>query len=293
MNWSKFKVFYQVANVGSFTRAGEILCISQSAISRTVIELEETLGTKLFDRGCRGVALTKDGEFVYERVREMFEAVENIQQVYKNKGRSPSGQLDVAFDHILSSADIAILLFEFNQKYPKVQLSSVGYGEGGHVLVGLQRPAKRHINQIEISKLKFGLFASKEYLQERGPLTEPAQLLEHQLITLNNNEAGKAVNDWFLGLGPGGEEPCKPHIQVNSGNDLLEMARHGCGIVALPVSANLFREHKLVRVLPEVASPSFEVGCEFPEQLQNDARVRAFTDFLRDRFNEINMNELK
>ncbi len=61
----------------------------------------------------------------------------------------------------------------------------------------------------------------------------------------------------------------------------------------LPLSGNLFRGHELVRVLPEIVSPSSEVCCEFPEFLQNDARVDAFTSFLRERFNEINMNELK
>lgn len=59
MDWDKIRVFYAVAEAGSFTHAGESLSLSQSAVSRQVSSLEETLQTPLFHRHARGLMLTE------------------------------------------------------------------------------------------------------------------------------------------------------------------------------------------------------------------------------------------
>ena len=72
MDWDKLRVFHAVSIAGSFTKATETLNISQSAISRQIIILEEELGTPLFNRVARGLVLTSAGEKLRDTVVSVF-----------------------------------------------------------------------------------------------------------------------------------------------------------------------------------------------------------------------------
>ena len=72
MDWDKLRVFHAVAEAGSFTHAGESLNISQSAVSRQISELEESLSVPLFHRHARGLILTEQGELLFRTAREVF-----------------------------------------------------------------------------------------------------------------------------------------------------------------------------------------------------------------------------
>ena len=71
MDWDKLRVFHAVAEAGSLTHAGETLHLSQSAVSRQIRGLEDTLGVTLFHRHARGLILTEQGELLLEATREM------------------------------------------------------------------------------------------------------------------------------------------------------------------------------------------------------------------------------
>ena len=72
MDWDKLRVFHAVAEAGSFTHAGESLNLSQSAVSRQISALEESLNVPLFHRHARGLILTEQGELLYRTAREVF-----------------------------------------------------------------------------------------------------------------------------------------------------------------------------------------------------------------------------
>ena len=72
MDWDKLRIFHAVADAGSFTRAGEGLNLSQSAVSRQISTLEESLQVKLFHRHARGLKLTEQGEELFLTAHEVF-----------------------------------------------------------------------------------------------------------------------------------------------------------------------------------------------------------------------------
>ena len=72
MDWDKLRIFHEVAAAGSFTRAGDKLNLSQSAVSRQIGALEESLGLTLFHRHARGLLLTEQGELLFDTVHEVF-----------------------------------------------------------------------------------------------------------------------------------------------------------------------------------------------------------------------------
>src|SRR5947207_1736597 len=72
MDWDKLRVFHAVAEAGSFTHAGEALNLSQSAVSRQISALEESLSVPLFHRDARGLILTERGKRLYRTAQHVF-----------------------------------------------------------------------------------------------------------------------------------------------------------------------------------------------------------------------------
>ena len=60
IDWDKVRIFYVAADAGSFTHAGDVLQISQSAVSRQVSALERDLGVPLFHRHARGLIRSEE-----------------------------------------------------------------------------------------------------------------------------------------------------------------------------------------------------------------------------------------
>ena len=75
INLEYYRIFYHVAKAGSFTLAGEELCISQPAVSQAVKLLESSLGNKLFIRVPKGVRLTPEGAVLYSYVQKGYEYI--------------------------------------------------------------------------------------------------------------------------------------------------------------------------------------------------------------------------
>ena len=72
MDWDKLRVFQAAAEAGSFTHAGERLHLSQSAVSRQISSLEESLNVALFHRHARGLILTEQGEVLLSTTKDVF-----------------------------------------------------------------------------------------------------------------------------------------------------------------------------------------------------------------------------
>lgn len=79
MDWDKLRIFHSVAKEGSFTRAGEKLGLSQSAVSRQISTLEDSISVALFHRHARGLILTEQGELLYDTTQEIFRKLSHIE----------------------------------------------------------------------------------------------------------------------------------------------------------------------------------------------------------------------
>ena len=79
MDWDKLKIFYAVAEAGSFTNATVNLNLSQSAISRQIQSLEQDLKVQLFERHARGLTLTEHGEYVFKTARDVISKIKEVE----------------------------------------------------------------------------------------------------------------------------------------------------------------------------------------------------------------------
>ena len=122
--------FHAVATHGSFTRAAEMLHITQPTLSGQVKELEERYGTKLFVRHGRRVELTDIGKSAFSITRLMFRHEEEVEHLLQSARALTSGELRVAAD----SPYIATpLLAQFQRLYPGIQIS-IQYGNSQQLM---------------------------------------------------------------------------------------------------------------------------------------------------------------
>jgi len=126
--------FHAVATHGSFTRAAEMLNITQPTLSGQVKELEERYGTKLFLRHGRRIELTDIGKSAYAITRQLFRHEEEVEQLLQAARALTSGQLRVGAD----SPYIATpLLAQFQRLYPGIRIS-IQYGNSQQLMSWLQ-----------------------------------------------------------------------------------------------------------------------------------------------------------
>ncbi len=122
--------FHAVATHGSFTRAAEMLNITQPTLSGQVKDLEERYGTKLFVRLGRRIELTDIGRSAFNITRLLFRHEEEVEHLLQSARALTSGELRVAAD----SPYIATpLLAQFQRLYPGIQIS-IQYGNSQQLM---------------------------------------------------------------------------------------------------------------------------------------------------------------
>ncbi|UYZ84431.1 LysR family transcriptional regulator [Entomomonas sp. E2T0] len=129
LNLHLVRIFYQIVESQSFTKAAEKLFISQSAVSKAIRELETQLGLSLIERNMAGVKknrtikLTEDGRILFEHARAIFSlekvAIDDLQARIGLK----QGKLRVGASTTVASYWLANYVTAFHQKYPNIELN--------------------------------------------------------------------------------------------------------------------------------------------------------------------------
>ena len=125
MDWDKLRIFHAVADAGSLTHAGDTLHLSQSAVSRQIRALEESLGTTLFHRHARGLILTEQGEALNRTVREVFAKLAMTEALLTESKEKPTGRLKVTTTTGFGSGWLAPRLQAFFEMYPDVSMTLI------------------------------------------------------------------------------------------------------------------------------------------------------------------------
>src|SRR3954471_219508 len=125
MDWDKLRVFHAVAEAGSFTHAGETLNLSQSAVSRQISALEDSLHVPLFHRHARGLILTEQGELLFRTAREVFAKLAMSESLISESKDRPKGPLKITTTVAFGSIWLTPRIHEFLDLYPEIQVSLV------------------------------------------------------------------------------------------------------------------------------------------------------------------------
>lgn len=125
------KYFLVVAREENITKASEILHISQPALSRQLMQLEEELDAKLFIRGKRNITLTNEGVYLRQKAQEIIDLTEKTEQEFANGLTSLSGIISIGMGETAASAYLADLVNDFSDEYPDVRFKIVSADADG------------------------------------------------------------------------------------------------------------------------------------------------------------------
>ncbi|MBV9552055.1 MAG: LysR family transcriptional regulator [Alphaproteobacteria bacterium] len=287
MDWDKLRVVHAVAEAGSFTHAGESLNLSQSAVSRQISALEESLSVPLFHRHARGLILTEQGELLFRTAREVFAKLAMAEGLISESKDRPKGPLKITTTVAFGSIWLTPRIREFLDLYPEIQVSLVVDDSEldlsmreADVAIRMSPPRQPDLIQRHLVSVQVHIYASADYLQKHGTPQRPEDLEEHRVIVYGEDARPPVPGvNWLLevGLKPGHDR--RPILTVNNTYGMLRAIMSGLGVAALPDF--VAHEHSgLVRVLPEVSGPPNEAYFVYPEELRTSKRISVFRDFL-------------
>lgn len=295
MDWDKLRIFYAVAQAGSFTHAGESLNLSQSAVSRQISTLEESIGVTLFHRHARGLILTEEGELLHSTAAEIFGKLAMIEGQLADSRQLPEGPLRITVAEFIGSTWLAPKLAQLRAEHPDIQLTmllddrilNLGMREAD-AAIRLYKPEQPDLVQKHLTDIHFHICASKEYLKKNGTPKTVKDLASHTLIGYPENvPAPFADPNWlFRVAGVGGEGTQSSTIMLNSIYGIAEAVKAGAGIAALP-DYLIAKEKDMLQILEGTKRPPVEVYFVYPEERRHSKRIGIFKEFLTKNIGEI------
>jgi DNA-binding transcriptional LysR family regulator len=287
MDWDKLRVFHAVAEAGSFTHAGESLNLSQSAVSRQISALEESLNVPLFHRHARGLILTEQGELLNKTARDVFAKLSMTEAILSESRQHPKGPLKITTTVAFGTTWLTPRAREFLQKYPEIQLSlllddtelDLGMREAD-IAIRMTQPRQPDLIQRHLMTIRFHVYGHVSYLKRKGVPKTVQDLGDHDLIAYPTDMRAPISNiNWLLEAGDPPQGTRTPIMRVNNVYAIFKAVESGLGMAALP-DYMVEGSRDIVRVLPELNGPTVETYFVYAEELRNSKRIEVFREFL-------------
>ena len=284
MDWDKLRIFHAVADAGSLTHAGDTLHLSQSAVSRQIRALEDSLNTTLFHRHARGLILTEQGELLFDATVAMTKRLDAAAARIRDSEEEVFGELRVTTTTGFGSLWLAPRLSKLYDLYPDLTIDlmleekvlDLSMREAD-VAIRMKEPSQADLVRKRLMNIRMRLYASPEYIAKHGMPERIEDISKHRLICQNPRSAqvasGLALVQRLMTYN------VSSMLTVNNYFGVLQSVIHGLGIGMLPdYSAQDLRS--VIRVLPDVESVEVPVYLAYPEELRQSKRIAAFRDFV-------------
>jgi DNA-binding transcriptional LysR family regulator len=284
MDWDKLRIFHAVADAGSLTHAGDQLHLSQSAVSRQIRGLEESLNVVLFHRHARGLILTEQGELLFEASKSIAGKLDAAEARLRDSKDEAFGDLRVTTTLGFGTLWLAPRLTRLYERYPHLKIDLILEERvldlpmrEADVAIRMKEPSQADLVRRRLMDVRIKLYASAEYLRRNGTPAAAGDMAKHRIITQRASDPQVAAGAEFVAQFM--TEERTSHLTVNNYFGILQAALHGLGVGALPdYTAREFPQ--LVNVLPDLESRVIPVYLAYPEELRHSRRVAAFRDFV-------------
>ncbi len=286
MDWDKLRIFHAVADAGSLTHAGDTLHLSQSAVSRQIRALEESLNTTLFHRHARGLILTEQGELLFDATKSMNKRLEAASARIRDSEEEVFGELRVTTTTGFGTLWLAPRLPKLYEQYPDLKIDLMLEERvldlpmrEADVAIRMKEPSQADLIRKRLMSVRMRLYASREYLEKNNPIEKIEDISNHRLLCQSLNSiqvaAGATLVQHLLTYDI-------PNLfTVNNYFGVLQGVLNNLGIGVLPdyVTEDF---PDLVRVLPDLESGEVPVFLAYPEELRQSKRISAFRDFVQE-----------
>lgn len=288
-------LFLRMLDLGSISAAARSLDLSPALASQRLQRLERSLGVRLLHRSTRRLHATPEGAVLAEHGRVLVEDLETLTGGLRQAGTEAAGNLRVTISASFGRQYVSPLLPEFLERHPAIRLS-IDLDDRLQDLVSAGYDLAIRIGALDDSSLvarrlaanRRVLCASPDYLRRRGVPRTPADLARHDCVLLVGSQGRQDL--WRLGDGNGGETTVRVRgrFESNYGEVLRDAVVAGLGIAMHSVwhVCDDLRAGRLQAVLPGHPIADTGIYAVMPQRRLVPLRVRAFVDFLAERFGE-------
>ena len=290
---NSMSLFVEVVKNEGFTAAAEKTGLSRAQVSKSVMQLEAHLGTRLLNRTTRRISLTETGRVYYERCKNILQDIEEIEGIAGELTRKPQGTLTLSAPTSFGTLHLNEVITQYIKQYPQMRISLSltdrfidVVEEGFDLVIRIAELEDSSLIARKIAPCKRVICASPDYLDQQGIPQTPEDLLNHQCLTYSNELKPGA---WIL-HGPDGIESIKVKgpLCADNGDVLKTAALSGLGITLLPtfIAGPDLCAEKLQQVLTDYCPPEISINAVFPSHRYLSAKVRTFVDFLSEYFGD-------
>lgn len=286
MDWDKLRIFHAVADAGSLTHAGDKLNLSQSAVSRQIRGLEESLNATLFHRHARGLILTEQGELLFDATSAMNKRLDTASARIRDSDEEVYGDLRVTTTIGFGTLWLAPRLVKLYERYPDLRVDLMLEERvldlpmrEADVAIRMKEPSQADLIRKRLMTVKMQMFATQAYLDKNGTPESLDDLLYHRLIcqsvTATQVGASSSLVQQLL------THDVRSLLTVNNYFGVLQAVLQDLGLGILPDYVSV-EDPRLVQVLPDVESVDIPVFLAYPEELRQSKRIAAFRDFVQE-----------
>ncbi|BAM92305.1 putative transcriptional regulatory protein, LysR family [Bradyrhizobium oligotrophicum S58] len=281
-------IFAKVVELRSFAGAAQELSLSKASVSKAVSRLEERLGTRLFNRTSRRLALTDAGQRLSERATQLLVDGEAAETEALAQSLTPRGLVRFAVPMTFGVKKIAPLLPAFLEQYPEVSIdlhmsdATVDLiGEGFDLALRIARLPDSSLVARRLCAMPRYTVAAPSYLERHGRPTHPMHLAEHKCF---GYAYLSTAGVWHYTNAAGEQASVRPagQLRVNNGEALLPAVLAGLGIADLPdfIVADAIASGEVEVVLKGWSQPEGAMHLVMPPGGPRPARVEVLTEFL-------------
>jgi|SRR5579871_2841473 len=291
--------FVAATEMGSLAAAARAAGISLAAVSRSLSRLERELGARLLARTTRKLSLTAGGRDYYARAKRILEELAAADASLLRETSEPMGRLSVSAPTLFGRQFVVPAVSEFLACHSKVEVSLILTDryldlveDGIDVAVRTGRLDDSSLVAVKVGAYRRAVVGTPEYLRQAGVPRRPSDLSRFNCLVLTTQ---RAPEDWqFLAARGASSIEISGNWSTNDSDALLAAALASHGLARMPCwqARPHIRAGRLARVLREYQMPEIPVQVVYPSARLLTAKVRAFTDFLRKRWERVDFSAL-
>jgi DNA-binding transcriptional LysR family regulator len=283
-------IFVRVAELASFTRAGDSLGLPKASVSSAVQQLETQLGTRLLHRTTRKVQLTQDGQIFYERCKDLLADMDELESLFQQTPAHISGRIRIDMPTAMARNLVIPRLPDFLASYPavEIELSSTDrrvdlVREGFDCVVRVGQLADSGLIARPLGQLRIINCVSPGYLEKFGEPQTLEELAEHHWLVHYVLTLGAKSSGWEYWDGQSYRNlPMKGPMTVNNADAYTQACLAGLGIIQAPEAGlrQYIKKGQLVEILKNFAAEPMPISLIYPNRRNLSKRVQVFMDWL-------------
>lgn len=282
--WEDLRYFFAVARSGNLSGAARSLRVNHSTVFRRINSLEETLGTRLFERLPEGYVLTGPGEEMLNSVSQINDQITAMELRLSGDDHRLTGMLRVTTTDSIGQVLLQPHLYAFHKAYPDIQIElmtdniffNLSRREADVAVRPTNSPPEGLVGR-KICSIAWAVYGSREYIKCKGKPRNPEDLAQQDIILTDARLSHITAIRWVRHYVP--EEAIK--FKGGSVVTMFAAAKHGFGLSPLPCWLG-DSEPGLIRVLPPLEDNNTDLWLLTLKELRHTARVRVFMEFMAD-----------